>query len=558
VQLSPISLDTNALPSAVPAPPSSGAGAAGFAEQLQLVAAMAPPDAPAPPAIPGAANSLPLNTSDAGKAGSLTLAQASPLAAFTAIAPPAPLAFHSTAESHFGGVVFSSLLKDAAPQAPASAAPAPAGNPAVDPDTAEAAPVASTPATDAKPHGNVTVLPQNAAPALAAVPPQKIAVATPVPPAQVRPEQGHKAHSEKADPANTDTDNSQPQSTTTAPLQQAAAPAQLPVNMILPVTPHFARPLTPLGNRIPADTPGRPQTPVAAAAPDTDSDPKPAALSAETIAPMIATADQLAFATKVQLAKPQTVSLRVASSSSLNPNEAPAAATPRPAEPVRSDARSQHRDNNRDTDPQFSMKAGDAAIQPGMRPEHAAPGFEIAPHVAERAAQETLTTAKTASSASDRPTIASDDLTPARPEVPTAPMKDISVRIQSEQGENVDIRIVRRAGDLQIAVKSIDGDTTQGLRHGLSELSDRLNATGYHADTWHPGQAATTETTADSGNSQHSQQQSQGDSQSHSGWSQQNGGQRDDKHSNRPRWIEELESNISSPAETGQFNGLLR
>jgi hypothetical protein len=112
---------------------------------------------------------------------------------------------------------------------------------------------------------------------------------------------------------------------------------------------------------------------------------------------------------------------------------------------------------------------------------------------------------------------------------------------------------------LQIAVKSASGESTQGLRHGLSELSDRLNATGYHADTWHPGQTVAAETSADSGNSQNSQQQqSQGDSQSHSGWSQQQGGQRDDNHSNRPRWIEELESNISSSPETGLFHGLIR
>jgi hypothetical protein len=290
---------------------------------------------------------------------------------------------------------------------------------------------------------------------------------------------------------------------------------------------------------------------------DAGNDPKPAALPAEKIAPMVFTADQLAFAAKVQLAKPHAIPHRAPEASPRTVNETTAAQ--QPAEPVHSEPRSQHQDSHRDADPQFSMKTAEAAVKPAARPAHTAPGFEIVTGAAEKpvASPKTEPTA----SGPERPTsaAASHDAIPSRPEVPAAPMKDISVRIQSEQGENVDVRIVRRAGDLQIAVKSASGETAEGLRHGLSELSDRLNATGYHADTWHPGQPAAA--TADSGNSQNSQQQhhqSQGDSQSHSGWSQEQSGRRDDNHSNRPRWIEELESNVSSPAETGLFHGLIR
>lgn len=145
-----------------------------------------------------------------------------------------------------------------------------------------------------------------------------------------------------------------------------------------------------------------------------------------------------------------------------------------------------------------------------------------------------------------------------KPSSPTAPMKDISVRVESAKGENVDIRIVQRAGDLQIAVKSADGDITQGLRHGLSDLSNRLNASGYDAETWQPGQHTTTaETAAKAGDSPH--HPPSGDSQAHSGWSQQHRGQRDNNPSNRPRWIQELESKASGTAEsTGEFHGLIR
>jgi hypothetical protein len=320
--------------------------------------------------------------------------------------------------------------------------------------------------------------------------------------------------------------------------------------MVLPVASRFNRQLIPLGNRIPVVAPvAAARIAIRAEAPeaadpfhtDSDKDPRPGALRAETAKPLVASADQLAFAAKVQIAKPQAV-------------ERQAARVQQP-EPVHSEQRPQERGNHRDADPQFSMKAGETAPKAAARPAHTSSTFE-APIAT---AGEPIQAAKPGSTGSTRPasTAAAEDVTPTRPEVPAAPMKDISVRIQSDQGENVDVRILHRAGDVQIAVKSASGETTQGLRHGLSELSDRLNAAGYHADTWHPGQApAAADGRADSGNSQ--QQQSQGDSQSHSGWSQQQGGQRDDKQPKRPHWIDELESNISSPAETGLFHGLIR
>jgi hypothetical protein len=141
---------------------------------------------------------------------------------------------------------------------------------------------------------------------------------------------------------------------------------------------------------------------------------------------------------------------------------------------------------------------------------------------------------------------------------PAGLMKDISVRVENSQGQNVDVRIVQRAGDLQIAVKSANLDTTQSLRNGLSELTNRLNASGYQAETWKPGlqAAASSESSSGSGNS--SDQPPSGDSQSNSSWSQQNQGQRDNNPSNRPRWISELESRLTSGAEsTGQFYGFV-
>jgi hypothetical protein len=159
---------------------------------------------------------------------------------------------------------------------------------------------------------------------------------------------------------------------------------------------------------------------------------------------------------------------------------------------------------------------------------------------------------KSTSSTASGPAKPDDVAPPDQSSAPTAPMKDISVRVQSVQGQNVDVRIVQRAGDLQVAVRSADSDTTQGLRHGLSELSSRLNESGYHAETWRPANSGG----AGSGNS--SQQPPSGDSQSNPGWSGQNRGQRDNNPSNRPHWVQELESKLANGTEsTGQFHGLI-
>ena len=141
-----------------------------------------------------------------------------------------------------------------------------------------------------------------------------------------------------------------------------------------------------------------------------------------------------------------------------------------------------------------------------------------------------------------------------QPTPPQGPMKELSIRMEAAEGQKVDVRFVQRAGDLQIAVKSGDDITTQGLRHGLSDLANRLNETGYHAETWRPGQQAPPESSSTS-----SENQSQSDgSQSNSGGPQQDRGQRHNNPSNRPPWIDELESNLSGATESsGQFNGIV-
>lgn len=206
-----------------------------------------------------------------------------------------------------------------------------------------------------------------------------------------------------------------------------------------------------------------------------------------------------------------------------------------------------------DTSQQIPATAGGAATGNGSTIIHA--DFAV-----DASRQSAAAIAKPGgSSAANGPAIVNEPIVAIQPATPTAPMKDIAVRIESGQGQNVDVRIVQRAGDLQIAVTSADADTTQGLRRGLSELTNRLNESGYQAETWRPGQpAAASETSADTGSSSHQQPSGNSQSNSNSGSSQQDRGQHDNNPSNRPRWVQELESNLAGGAEsTGQFHGLI-
>lgn len=135
------------------------------------------------------------------------------------------------------------------------------------------------------------------------------------------------------------------------------------------------------------------------------------------------------------------------------------------------------------------------------------------------------------------------------------PLRDVSLRIEQPQGQNVEIRLVEKAGEVHVAVRAADSDVAQGLRQNLSELSDRLSESGFHAETWRPttadSSASSSENRNPSGNS------GNGDSQQQQGWSQQGRGQRDQNQSNRPFWVQEFETSLTgSAAPTGQPNGL--
>ena len=119
----------------------------------------------------------------------------------------------------------------------------------------------------------------------------------------------------------------------------------------------------------------------------------------------------------------------------------------------------------------------------------------------------------------------------------------IDLKIDSGDKGEVAVRVSQRAGDVQVTVRTADGDLAQSLKQHLPELSDRLVQNGVHGEIWHPGTAQSS--SANSSNSeswngtesdsQQQQQQQQRDSQ------QSLDGGADQEQSKPPAaWLEEL------------------
>jgi hypothetical protein len=132
---------------------------------------------------------------------------------------------------------------------------------------------------------------------------------------------------------------------------------------------------------------------------------------------------------------------------------------------------------------------------------------------------------------------------------PPQPLNNLVLQVNQSANEKVLVSLVQQSGELRMAVRTDDAELAQGLQQGLSDLVGKLQGNGYRADTWHPVQASVAAGPAleSQSASNHSRQ---GDPQSQQGWSQQDGGQQRQNQPNRPRWVEELESSLTSRGQT--------
>lgn len=134
------------------------------------------------------------------------------------------------------------------------------------------------------------------------------------------------------------------------------------------------------------------------------------------------------------------------------------------------------------------------------------------------------------------------------------PLNSISLQVGEAGAQKVLVRVVQEPGEVRLAVRTSDPELARGLQQGLTELVGKLQESGYRAEAWKPVQtAAQTPPAAESqsspSNSRH------GDGQAQPGGSNHNNGERNHPQSNRPRWVEELETSLSSGPNQGESYG---
>ena len=127
----------------------------------------------------------------------------------------------------------------------------------------------------------------------------------------------------------------------------------------------------------------------------------------------------------------------------------------------------------------------------------------------------------------------------------SAPLKDISIQVAQPGAQKVEVRVVQQSGELRVAVRTGDSDLAHGLQQNLSDLVGRLQESGFRAEGWRPA-GSTVESPAPSDTRTTSNTPSRnGNQQSNSGGSQGQEGERQQSRSQRPAWLEELETSIN-------------
>ena len=173
-------------------------------------------------------------------------------------------------------------------------------------------------------------------------------------------------------------------------------------------------------------------------------------------------------------------------------------------------------------------------------------GLTAVPHVTDVAAPEnaprelpaayTTPLSKPVSTPKTAPTAALAD--PPTTAAPRSHSIDLKVPAGDDNSQ-VDVRISQRAGDVQVTVRTADGNLAQSLRQHLPELSDRLAQNGVSGDIWHPS-AAQTSADTNSNNSSDSRGFEDSNPQQQSRHSDDRSQQNQQEDGRQPAWQQEL------------------
>ncbi len=129
-------------------------------------------------------------------------------------------------------------------------------------------------------------------------------------------------------------------------------------------------------------------------------------------------------------------------------------------------------------------------------------------------------------------------------ERPSESVRDISLKLTSQDQSSVQVRLSERAGELHVSVRTPDAGLTRGLREGLTDLVGRLEHSGYRTETWQPADHASTgqDQRRDSPSQRNSSQQQSSGGSGSDDRRQQNSRDHQEPEAQTPQWVGELES----------------
>ena len=124
--------------------------------------------------------------------------------------------------------------------------------------------------------------------------------------------------------------------------------------------------------------------------------------------------------------------------------------------------------------------------------------------------------------------------------VKSTPASEISLSVPGRNQDGVQVRVVERAGEVHVTVRTPDGELARDLRQDLSQLVARLEQKGYQAETWRPSGHADTLSQARQPQRGAASENPSGNS----GGAEEHGGGRrgsSQQQKGRPRWLQEME-----------------
>ncbi len=293
--------------------------------------------------------------------------------------------------------------------------------------------------------------------------------------------------------------------------QDAPVPAAIPA--AAPAPPPAPAPAAAPGTR-PVQAPAAPQParPPEAVRPVTRKNPDRAPVEAEPetveAAPgqkRTAPDAEVAFAARLTERAPAPVPARPVPADPVQP----APANPAPAErPSEAPPQAEHRETarisagvpeperipqDRPAEPEKPAAAAPRQAAAGTRIEPAAP--QAAPAQPARPAASSAQPERTAV-----PTpVARADFEPVRVDAAPRPVRELSMVVPGQgsgdrRPEPVEVRLVERAGQVHVAVRSSDPQLNRSLGEGLGELVTKLENHGYTTEAWRPQGSGATQT----------------------------------------------------------------